>query len=108
MAGKVPENKKELLWAAASYWGPLSVFISLYARSAYVKLHAKQGIALLAYHIVGLIIVDIVCGWFKVASWVPWLIIACTYIALVTVFSILVYKGVNVDLKIHPAVSKEG
>ena len=87
--------------AAVGYLPPAAILVYLWGKSPGQRFHGYQGVALLAYAIVALLMTDIVCGLIGLSSlW--WLaIVSAIYLCCTVVFAIFALAGKKIDMKIY-------
>ena len=93
--------KTDKVWCAVAYFPFLSLFIYLWGKAEYHRFHAYQGIALLAYAVVGLLISDIICDVAGLRPFPFLLAVGGIYFAIVIMAGTFVISGKKVDMKIY-------
>ena len=89
------------LIAAVAYMPPVALFAYLWGSTYHRRFHGYQGIALMAYAIVALLVTDIVCGLLGSASFWYLTAIFLLYVICIITFALLTYAGVKIDMKIY-------
>ncbi len=95
----IPEKRNTL--AAIGYLPPTALFVYLWGKSANQRFHGYQGIALIAYTMVALLITDIVCGLIRVSAPPYLVIVSVIYLCVTVIFAALTFLGKNIDMKIY-------
>jgi len=100
MEGKAISKKKDVL-AAIGYLTPFSLFVYLWGKSASHKFHGYQGIALIAYVLVALLIADIISGLMNVSAEPYLILVSVIYLCVTAIFALLTFLGEEIDMKIY-------
>ncbi|MCP4229116.1 MAG: hypothetical protein GY771_03075 [bacterium] len=98
-------QKTDKVWCAVAYFPFLSLFIYLWGKAEYHRFHAYQGIALLAYAVVGLLISDIIRDVAGLRPFPVLLAVGGIYFAIVLIAGTLVLSGKKIDMKIYKSLN---
>jgi hypothetical protein len=87
--------------AAIGYLPLAAILVYLWGKSYNRRFHGYQGVALLAYGIVALLMTDIVCALIGVPSALWLAVVTAIYLCCTVVFAIFAFAGINIDMKIY-------
>lgn len=100
MDSRIVSDKGDLM-VAVGYLPPAAILVYLWTKSRNRRFHAYQGVALLVYSIVALLMTDIVCVLIGVPSPLWLAVVTAIYLCCTVVFAIFAFAGKKIDMKIY-------
>lgn len=106
MVSKTQAVKGDLV-AALAYIPTASLIVYMWGNTYHRRFHGYQGIGLIAFAIVALLLTDIICGLLGSASFWYLFAVGVLYVVCTMTFALLTYAGIKIDMKIYKSPVEE-